>query len=60
MGGGKGSANSCHGSGLYLVDLEKKGEIFGAVTTADGNDGGNDLVPLMVGQLQLLIPILMD
>jgi len=53
MGGGKGSANSCHGSGLYLVDLEKKGEIFGAVKTVDGNDGGNDLVPLNGGPITI-------
>jgi type IV pilus assembly protein PilY1 len=53
MGGGKGSANSCHGSGLYLVDLEKKGEIFGAVKTTDGVDGGNDLVPLNGGPIAI-------
>ena len=38
MGGGKGAANSCAGSAVYLVDLEKKGEIFGAVKEGDGND----------------------
>ena len=37
MGGGMGSANSCEGSGLFLVDLEAKGEIFGAIVPTDGS-----------------------
>ena len=50
MGGGKGAANSCSGSAVYLVDLEKKGEIFGAVKTVDGAAA----IPLNGGPIRIV------